>query len=72
MEVGAKVVYTSTDYIFDGKKDINSSYTEDDTPNPLNVYGKTKYLGEEEVRRNPNHFVARISWVFGINGNNFV
>lgn len=72
MEVGAKVVYTSTDYIFDGKKDINNSYTEDDTPNPLNVYGKTKYLGEEEVRRNPNHFVARISWVFGINGSNFV
>ncbi len=38
----------------------------------MSVYGKTKYKGEEEVRRNPNHFITRISWVFGINGNNFI
>ena len=72
LEVGAKIVYMSTDYIFDGKKDINETYKEDDIPKPQNVYGKTKFLGEEEVRRNPKHFITRISWVFGENGNNFV
>ena len=70
LEVGAKMIYMSTDYVFDGKKD--GLYTEEDTPNPMSVYGKTKFLGEEEVRRNPNHFITRISWVFGINGNNFI
>ena len=70
MMVDAKIVYMSTDYVFDGQKD--GVYTEDDTPNPMSVYGKTKYLGEEEVRRNPKHFITRISWVFGINGNNFI
>ena len=70
IEVNAKIVYMSTDYIFDGKKD--GIYTEEDTPNPQSVYGKTKYLGEEEIRRNPKHFITRISWVFGINGNNFI
>ena len=70
LEVGAKILYMSTDYVFDGKKD--GLYVEDDPVNPMNVYGKTKYLGEEEIRRNPNHFITRISWVFGINGNNFI
>ena len=70
IEVGAKVVYMSSDYIFDGCKE--GLYTENDVPNPKNVYGITKYKGEEEVRRNPNHFITRISWVFGINGNNFI
>ena len=70
IEVGAKMVYASTDYVFDGEKE--GLYTEEDKPNPKSVYGETKLLGEEEVRRNPNHFITRISWVFGINGNNFV
>jgi dTDP-4-dehydrorhamnose reductase len=60
----------STDYVFDGTKD--GEYTEEDLVNPKSVYGNTKYLGEQEVRRNPNHFITRISWVFGINGNNFI
>ena len=68
--VDSKVVYMSTDYVFDGIKD--GLYTEEDKTNPKSVYGMTKYLGEEEVRRNPNHFITRISWVFGINGNNFI
>ena len=38
----------------------------------MSIYGLTKYLGEEEVKRNPKHFITRISWVFGINGNNFI
>ena len=70
LEVDAKIIYMSTDYIFDGKKD--GIYKEDDIPNPQNVYGKSKLAGEEEVKRNPKHFITRISWVFGINGNNFV
>ena len=70
LEVGAKVVYMSTDYVFDGTKE--GTYTEEDNPNPKSVYGQTKFDGEEEVRRNPNHFITRISWVFGVNGNNFI
>lgn len=70
LKIGAKILYTSTDYVFDGKKE--GLYTEEDLVNPQNIYGKTKYLGEEEVKRNPKHFITRISWVFGENGNNFV
>ena len=70
IKVGAKIFYMSTDYVFDGKKD--GLYFEDDKVNPKSIYGKTKYLGEEEIRRNPKHFITRISWVFGINGNNFI
>ena len=62
----------STDYVFDGEKPINETYKEQDATNPKSVYGQTKFEGEEEVRRNPNHFITRISWVFGENGNNFV
>ena len=47
-------------------------YEVDDKANPLSVYGKTKYQGEVAVRNYENHFIVRISWVFGINGKNFV
>lgn len=70
INVGAKIVYLSTDYVFDGQKD--GIYIPKDETNPQNIYGKTKYLGEKEVEKNPNHFIARTSWVFGINGKNFV
>ena len=70
IEVGATTIYMSTDYVFDGTKD--GVYTEEDKVNPKSVYGRTKFLGEEEVRRNPKHFITRISWVFGINGHNFI
>ena len=70
LEVGAKILYMSTDYVFDGKKE--NLYTEEDEVHPMSVYGRTKYEGEEEVRRNPKHYITRISWVFGINGNNFI
>lgn len=70
INIGAKIVYLSTDYVFDGQKD--GIYIPEDETNPQNIYGKTKYLGEKEVEKNPNHFIARTSWVFGINGKNFV
>jgi len=69
-EIDAKMFYISTDYVFDGTKD--GLYGVNDEVNPKSVYGKTKYLGEEKVRNNVKHFIVRISWVFGINGNNFI
>jgi dTDP-4-dehydrorhamnose reductase len=70
-EIDAKMVYISTDYVFDGEKE--EPYDEDDKPNPINYYGYTKYLGEEEVKKNlQKYFIVRTSWVFGKNGNNFV
>ena len=65
-----KVVYISTDYVFHGDK--HGIYETNDITNPINYYGYTKYLGEQEVIKNSNNLVVRISWVFGINGKNFV
>ena len=70
-KVNAKVVYFSTDYVFDGNK--GSPYIEFDKPNPLSVYGKSKLLGEKYTKEfNPNHLILRISWLYGIMGDNFV
>lgn len=69
-KIDAKMFYISTDYVFDGTKE--GVYETDDIANPLSVYGKTKYMGEEEVRKYNKHFIVRISWVFGINGANFI
>lgn len=70
-KINAKMLYISTDYVFDGTKE--GFYEVDDTPNPINVYGKTKLLGEQAVQRILNkYFIVRISWVFGEHGNNFV
>ena len=69
-EIGADFVTYSTDFVFDGAK--NSPYTEEDTPNPLSVYGKTKLEGERKVLASyDKSFVIRTSWVFGIANNNF-
>ena len=70
-EIDAKMVYISTDYVFDGTKD--GYYEIDDNANPISVYGKTKLEGENFVKSILNkYFIVRISWVFGINGNNFI
>lgn len=68
---GAKLVYVSTDYVFDGTKDI--PYDEKDAPNPLNVYGHSKHLGERFVAMTcAKHFIVRTSWLYGMKGTNFV
>lgn len=70
-KINAKMLYISTDYVFDGTKD--GFYEVDDKPNPINFYGKTKLLGEQAVQRIlDKYFIVRISWVFGEHGNNFV
>jgi dTDP-4-dehydrorhamnose reductase len=68
---GGKVVYLSTDYIFDGKK--GKPYFEDDPPHPLNVYGRSKLKGEQYVQElAKDALVVRTQWLYGKYGNNFV
>ncbi len=70
-EINAKMVYISTDYVFPGVGE--DFYEVDDQTAPLSQYGKTKLQGEEVVKSLlVKYFIVRISWVFGVNGNNFV
>ena len=71
-KAGAKMVYISTDYVFDGQGE--RPWQPDDTNYaPLNVYGQSKLDGELAVREiMERYFVVRIAWVFGVNGNNFI
>jgi dTDP-4-dehydrorhamnose reductase len=66
--VGARVLYVSTDYVFDGTKP--EPYTEWDTPNPMSVYGRSKLGGEREL--DPGSTIVRTSWVCGLHGGNMV
>lgn len=66
-----KMMYISTDYVFDGQGE--RPWEPDDERHPLNVYGQTKYEGELAVEENvEKFFIVRIAWVFGLNGKNFV
>lgn len=68
-KIGAKIVYISTDYVFDGKKGL---YSEEDKVNPINYYGVTKLNGEEVVENScTNYLIARTSVIYGCNKNNF-
>lgn len=70
-KIGATLIYISTDYVFDGE--TKQPYTVDDKPNPINVYGQTKLKGEEVVKNLcKNFYIIRTSWLYGLNGNNFV
>jgi len=67
----AVLIHYSTDYVFDGTK--GSPYTEEDEPNPLNVYGKTKLEGEVAVQQSgAPYLILRAAWVYSMRGNNFV
>ena len=70
-DIGCKLMYISTDYVFPG--DGERPWEPDDATAPLNLYGKSKLLGEKAVcETTDKHFIVRTSWVFGKNGNNFV
>lgn len=67
----AKLIYISTDFVFDGEK--NTPYTEDDIPNPINTYGRSKLEGERHVQSIlQNYLIVRAAWLFGPHGRNFV
>lgn len=71
-DLGAFLIHMSTDYVFDGTK--NTPYQEDDTPNPIGAYGKSKLLGEMGIQQAcDRHVILRTAWVYGNRGKgNFV
>ena len=67
----ARLLHVSTDFVFDGSQ--SRPYREDDTPNPLGVYGRSKLEGEQAVRDAlPDAVILRTAWVYGVHGHNFV
>ncbi len=69
-QAGAEIVHLSTDYVFDGKK---QSYSESDAKNPINIYGRSKAMGEDElIAHTSKYYLVRTAWLYGINGPNFV
>jgi dTDP-4-dehydrorhamnose reductase len=70
-EVGATVLYPSSDYVFDGRQ--RKPYVESDLTHAISAYGRSKQAGETAVAAaNPRHFIVRASWLFGLGGRNFV
>jgi len=70
--VGALIVHISSNEVFSGR-DVSHPYLEYDSPQPLNPYGYSKYVGEQEVSRlNPRHIIIRTSWLFAHGGKNFL
>ncbi len=68
--VHALLIHFSTDYVFDGAKD--TPYVEEDRPNPINVYGRSKLAGEQAIRSiDGPHLILRTSWVYATRGRNF-
>ncbi len=71
-EIKAKMIYFSTDYVFDGQR--TTPYPETADPAPLSVYGRSKLAGEQEVQKYlpANHTIIRTAWLFGMHGKNFI
>jgi dTDP-4-dehydrorhamnose reductase len=70
-KIGARIIHISTDYVFDGAK--REPYVESDPVGAIGVYGKSKLAGERAViDANPRHLIVRTSWLYGMNGKNFV
>ncbi len=69
-----KLIHISTDYVFDGWQEGSAvAYREDDKINPINIYGKSKLAGEEEIKKIlEEYFIIRTAWLYGLKGNNFV
>jgi len=66
----ALLVHYSSDYVFDGR--LGRAYTEADTPNPLNAYGRSKLIGDKAVRQARRHVILRSGWIHGTHGRNFL
>lgn len=68
-----RLIHISTDYVFDGRQERTAAYSEDDKTNPINIYGKSKLAGEEEIKKIlKEYFIIRTAWLYGLQGNNFV
>ena len=70
--VDATLVHISTDYVFDGKLDVEKAYTEDMQTGPVTAYGKTKLLGEQNAAKAEKYYILRTAWLYGLGGKNFV
>ncbi|MFO7884291.1 MAG: dTDP-4-dehydrorhamnose reductase [Desulfobacteraceae bacterium] len=71
--INARLIHVSTDYVFDGKKDLPESYSETDVPAPLSVYGQSKLEGENHVKQNTDKYIIiRTAWLYGSGGGNFL
>lgn len=65
-DAGKKMIYISTDFVFDGEKPEGEAYTEEDTPAPINWYGETKFQGENEIRKSGVEYtILRIAYPYG-------
>jgi dTDP-4-dehydrorhamnose reductase len=70
-KAGARLIHLSTDYVFDGTSQV--PYSEEASPNPINVYGESKLRGEKTVQEaEGNHLILRTAWLYGKHGKNFV
>lgn len=67
------LIHISTDYVFDGEKKLFHPWLENDKPNPISEYGRSKLAGEEVIQMNMNNYsIIRTSWLYGKKGNNFL
>ena len=68
-----RLIHISTDYVFDGRQERTVAYREDDKTNPINIYGKSKLAGVEEIKNIlEKYFIIRTAWLCGLQGNNFI
>lgn len=71
-KVDATLIQISTDYVFDGKLNVDEAYTENMETNPVSAYGKSKLLGEQNAAKANKYYILRTAWLYGLGGKNFV
>ena len=73
VDVDARIIHISTDYVFDGSRPVPEPYTENDEVCPVSEYGLSKLAGEENIRKTTsNHLIIRTAWLYGMDGGNFL